>query len=222
MLRTAELPGFLSALRLNGFLIGLPEQQRVLELLMSLEFAGTMPDNSEQLSNMLGAVLCCSTEQPDVSDGRSGKETLEERHIQFVSLVGVRRQRLSKLHRSGLADVQSSACPSGAQRSPSCKLRHRILLAEFDENFCVAPGSSSITANHLELGLVEIDGDQGRYMTDFDRVRDGFFDERPRRSDLTELPLGDSEDGSRGGAGIREEAEPGLTIPLGIVAQHLN
>ena len=54
-------------------------------------------------------------------------------------------------------------------------------------------------------------------MTGFDRVRDGFFDERPRRSDLTELPLGDSEDGPRGGAGIRAEAEPGLTIPLGIV-----
>ena len=39
---------------------------------MSLELAGTMADNSEQLSNMLGAVLCCSAEQPDVSDGRSG------------------------------------------------------------------------------------------------------------------------------------------------------
>jgi hypothetical protein len=62
-------------------------------------------------------------------------------------------------------------------------------LAEFDDNFRVAPDSSSITANHLEVGLVEIGGDQGRYMTGFDRVGDGFFDERPRRSDLTELPL---------------------------------
>jgi hypothetical protein len=26
-------------------------------------------------------------------------------------------------------------------------------------------------------------------MTGFDRARDGFFDERPRWSDLTELPL---------------------------------
>ena len=31
--------------------------------------------------------------------------------------------------------------------------------------------------------------DHGRYMTGFDRVRDGFFDERPRRSDLTEQRL---------------------------------
>ena len=60
-------------------------------------------------------------------------------------------------------------------------------------------------------------------MTGFDRVRDGFFDERPRRSDLTELPLCDGEVGPRGRAGIRAEAEPGLTIPLGIVnAQRLN
>ena len=63
MLRRAELPTFLSALRLNGFTIGIPEQQRVLDLLLSLEAAGTMPDNSEQLSNMLGAVLCRSAQQ---------------------------------------------------------------------------------------------------------------------------------------------------------------
>jgi hypothetical protein len=60
-------------------------------------------------------------------------------------------------------------------------------------------------------------------MTGFDRVRDGFFDERPRWSDLTELPLCVGEVGSRGRAGIRAEAESGLTIPLGIVnAQRLN
>jgi hypothetical protein len=58
-------------------------------------------------------------------------------------------------------------------------------------------------------------------MTGFDRVRDGFFDERPRRSDFTELPLCDGQVGSRGRAGIRAEA--GLTIPLGIVnAQRLS
>src|SRR5215472_14438281 len=57
----------------------------------------------------------------------------------------------------------------------------------------------------------------------FDRVRDGFFDERPRWSDLTELPLGVGEAGSRDRAGIPTEAESGLTIPLGIVnAQRLN
>ena len=28
----------------------------------------------------------------------------------------------------------------------------------------------------VEVGLVEIGVDQGRYMTSFDRVRDGFFD----------------------------------------------
>jgi hypothetical protein len=52
-------------------------------------------------------------------------------------------------------------------------LRNRILLAEFDDNFRVAPGSSSITANYFELGLAEIGADQGRYMTGFDRARDG-------------------------------------------------
>jgi len=54
-------------------------------------------------------------------------------------------------------------------------------------------------------------------------VRDGFFDERSRRSDLTELPLGDGEQGPRDHAVIRTEAESGLTIPLGIVnAQRRN
>jgi hypothetical protein len=57
-------------------------------------------------------------------------------------------------------------------------------------------------------------------MTDFDRVRDGFFHERPPWSDLTELPLSD---GQIGRAGIRARAERSLTIPLGIVnAQRLN
>src|SRR6516164_6469761 len=121
------------------------------------------------------------------------------------------------LSRACLAAVQASACPGGLQRSCSCKERQRIRLAEFDDNFRVAPGSSSITANHLEEGLENIGVDQGRYMTGFDRVRDGFFDERPRRSDVTEQPLGEDELGSRGRAGIQAEAKPGLTIQLGIV-----
>ena len=121
------------------------------------------------------------------------------------------------LGRAGLAAVQASACPGGLQRSCSCKERQRIRLAEFDDNFRVAPGSSSITANHLELGLEDIGVDQGRYMTGFDRVRDGLFDERPRRSDLTELPLCVGEVGPRDRADILAEAEPGLTIPSGIV-----
>ena len=66
-----------------------------------------------------------------------------------------------------------------------------MLLAEFDDNFRVAPGSSSITVNYLEISLEDIGGDQGRYVTGFDSVRDGFFDERPRWFDLTELPLCD-------------------------------
>jgi hypothetical protein len=49
----------------------------------------------------------------------------------------------------------------------------RIPLAAFDDNFRVAPGSSSITANDLEVGLEAIGEDQARYMTGFDRVRDG-------------------------------------------------
>jgi hypothetical protein len=96
-------------------------------------------------------------------------------------------------------------------------------LAEFDDNFRIAPGGSSITANQFKVRLVEIGWDQGWYMTGFDRVRDGFFDERPRRSDLTELPLCVSEVGPRGHVGISAEAESGLTIPLGIVnAQRLD
>jgi hypothetical protein len=52
------------------------------------------------------------------------------------------------------------------------------------------PGPS-ITANHLEVGLEATGEDQGRYMTGFDRAGDGFFDERPCWSDLTEQPLCD-------------------------------
>jgi len=53
-------------------------------------------------------------------------------------------------------------------------------------------------------------------MIGFDRERNGFFDERPRWSDLTELPLGEGEVGSRELAGIRAtQAKHGLTIPLG-------
>ena len=98
-----------------------------------------------------------------------------------------------------------------------------MVLAEFDNNFRVAPGSSSITAIHFDVCLVDIGEDQGWYMTGFDRVRDGLFDERPRRSNLTELPLGVGEEGPRDRAGIQAEAESRLTIPLGIVnAQRLN
>jgi hypothetical protein len=109
------------------------------------------------------------------------------------------------------------------QRSQSCKEGKRILLAEFDDDFRVAPGSSSITPNYLEVGLPQINVDQGRYITGFDRVRDGFFDERPRWFDLTELPLCVGEVGPRDRTGIQAEAESGLTIALGIVnAQRLN
>jgi hypothetical protein len=63
MFCAATLPTFLTALRLSGFAVGLPERQRSLDLLVSLQATGTMPDNSEQLSNMLGAVLCRSAQQ---------------------------------------------------------------------------------------------------------------------------------------------------------------
>jgi hypothetical protein len=60
-------------------------------------------------------------------------------------------------------------------------------------------------------------------MTGFDRVGNGFFDECSRWSNLTELPLCDGEEAPRDRTGIRAEAEPGLTIPLGIVkTQRLN
>jgi hypothetical protein len=147
---------------------------------------------------------------------------LKERHQAFVSLVGVCRQRLSKLRCSSLAAAQPSDYPGGLQRSSSCKERKRILLAEFDDNLRVALGRSSCTANHLKVGLDEISVDQGRYMPGFDSVGNGFFDQRPRWSDLTELPLGVGEVGPRDRAGIRAEAES-LMIPLGIVnAQRLN
>src|SRR5262249_6145075 len=142
---------------------------------------------------------------------------------QFDSLVGDRRQRLLNLRRSCLAALQPGACPGRLQRAPSSKERKRILLAEPEGNFGVAPGSSSITANHLEVGLEAIGEDQSRYMTGFDRDRNGFFDERPRWSGLAKLPLSVGEVSSCDRTGIRAEAEHGLTVPLGIVnAQRLN
>ena len=63
MLHAAKLSAFLTALELNGFVIGLPERQRTFDLLMGLMAGGMMPDNSEQLCNMLGAVLCRSAQQ---------------------------------------------------------------------------------------------------------------------------------------------------------------
>ena len=90
--------------------------------------------------------------------------------------------------------TQSTQRPRGAFGPPASSARFiRIATA--------ANSSSSITANHLEVGLKQIGVDQGRYMTDFDRVRDGFFDERSRRFDLTELPLCVGEDGPRARAG---------------------
>jgi hypothetical protein len=50
-------------LRSAGFTIGLIEQQRVLDLLVSLRLNSIMPDNSEQLCTMLGTVLCRTQEQ---------------------------------------------------------------------------------------------------------------------------------------------------------------
>jgi hypothetical protein len=44
------------------------------------------------------------------------------------------------------------------------------LLAQFGDNSCSAPDSSSITANYVEEGFQDIGEDQGWYMTDFDRV----------------------------------------------------
>jgi hypothetical protein len=135
-------------------------------------------------------------------------------------LVDKRSQRLSKVPNAASMAVQVSVGPSGLQRAIECK---RILLAEPDDNFRIAPGSHSITPNHLEPGLEHIGVDQGGHMTRFDHVGDGSFDERPRWSDLTEQPLCDGEVDRRDRAYIPAEAEPGLTIPLGIVkAQRLN
>jgi hypothetical protein len=60
-------------------------------------------------------------------------------------------------------------------RSPRCIERKRILLAEFNNNFRVTPGRSSITANYLEVGFAEIGVGQGRYVIGFHRLRDGFL-----------------------------------------------
>jgi hypothetical protein len=43
-----------------------------------------------------------------------------------------------------------------------------------------------------------MDVDQGGYMTGFGRMGDGFFDERPSKSDLTQQPLCDGKKGPRG------------------------
>jgi hypothetical protein len=58
-----RLATFLADLRLSGFSIGHHEQQRIVDLLFYLQSESAMPESSEQLSNMLGAILCRSAEQ---------------------------------------------------------------------------------------------------------------------------------------------------------------
>jgi hypothetical protein len=118
---------------------------------------------------------------------------------------------------SGRALAQADCIAPKAAKSASA-----FTWAAFDDNFRAAPGSSSITANCLEVSLVDIGEDQGRYMTGFDRLRDGFFDERPRWFDLTELPLCVGEVCPRDRTGIQAEAESGLTIPLWILRRPCN
>jgi predicted negative regulator of RcsB-dependent stress response len=71
--------------------------------------------------------------------------------------------------------------------------------------------TDGITFVGLVGSCIKISVDQGRwYMTGFDRVCDGFFDERPHRPDLTELPFGDKAHFEivRGNAGAaRRDAE---------------
>jgi hypothetical protein len=63
MFSSERLPTFFADLRSAGFSVGLNEQQRVIDLLVHLNTSRMMPENSEQLCNMLGAVLCCTPEQ---------------------------------------------------------------------------------------------------------------------------------------------------------------
>ena len=63
MFTPERLATFLTDLRLSGFSIGHHEQQRVVDLLFYLQSESAMPESSEQLSNMLGAILCRSAEQ---------------------------------------------------------------------------------------------------------------------------------------------------------------
>jgi hypothetical protein len=63
MFTPERMATFLADLRLIGFSIGHHEQQRVVDLLFYLQSKSAMPESSEQLSNMLGAILCRSAEQ---------------------------------------------------------------------------------------------------------------------------------------------------------------
>ena len=63
MIAADKLATFLSDLRSSGFTIGLPEHQRVIDLLLTLEIAGGPPPRSDRMCNMLAAILCRDTEQ---------------------------------------------------------------------------------------------------------------------------------------------------------------
>lgn len=58
--------------------------------------------------------------------------------------------------RQPTAVVQPSACPSGLKRACRCTQRKRILQPEFDDNFRVAPGSSSIASKHPHDGSIHM------------------------------------------------------------------
>ena len=63
MLNYNVIKRFLDDLRVNGFSIGVVEEQRVIQLLVYLQNARSVPDSVRKLGNLLGPVLCCTAEQ---------------------------------------------------------------------------------------------------------------------------------------------------------------
>src|SRR3981189_2775763 len=63
MLNYNVIKRFLDDLRVNGFSIGVVEEQSVIQLLVFLQNARAVPDSARRLGNLLGPVLCCTAEQ---------------------------------------------------------------------------------------------------------------------------------------------------------------
>lgn len=63
MLNYNAINRFIDDLRVNGFSIGVVEEQRVIYLLVSLQNAGAVPSSVGELGSLIAPVLCCTAEQ---------------------------------------------------------------------------------------------------------------------------------------------------------------
>jgi hypothetical protein len=63
MINFKSVRRFLDDLRVNGFYVGVAEEQKVVDLLLQLHNIGAAPGSTGQLCNLLGPVLCSNLEQ---------------------------------------------------------------------------------------------------------------------------------------------------------------